>query len=167
MCHEREYFFFNGCGTEGDAFENVGVENVDSGVDAVGYEFYWFFNEFVDAGGGGMHYYYTVFGRFFDFCDDDGAFAAVLFVEVNELEEGVVLQGQKLEGKGGIRDVTQMTSELRTKKGESSLARMSFAKARGPAVPRGSVSTEKVIFTLYCSSYYTISIHSIELSWSD
>jgi hypothetical protein len=58
-----------------------------------------------------------------------------------------------------------MTSELRTKKGESSLARMSFAKARGPAVPRGSVSTEKVIFTLYISSYWTIKIHPIPTRW--
>ena len=46
-----------------------------------------------------------------------------------------------------------MTSELRTKKGDSSWARMSRAKARGPAVPRGSDSTEKVIRTLYSSSY--------------
>jgi len=49
---------------------------------------------------------------------------------------------------------TQMTSEFSTKKGESSLARISCASASGPAVPRGSVSTEKVIRTLYSSSYY-------------
>jgi hypothetical protein len=52
-----------------------------------------------------------------------------------------------------VVDYTQMTSELRTKNGESSFARMSRAKARGPAVPRGSVSTENVIRTLYSSSY--------------
>lgn len=47
-----------------------------------------------------------------------------------------------------------MTSEFRTKKGESSLARMSVARARGPAVPNGSDSTENVMRTLYSSSYY-------------
>lgn len=71
-----------------------------------------------------------------------------------------------------------MTSELRTKKGESSFARTSRARARGPAavtwknkcqprrererkyergssapVPSGSDSTEKVILMPYCSSH--------------
>lgn len=47
-----------------------------------------------------------------------------------------------------------MTSLLRTKKGESSLPRMFSASLRGPAVPRGSDSTENVILTLNCFSYY-------------
>lgn len=46
-----------------------------------------------------------------------------------------------------------MTSEFRTKKGVSSLPRIFSASFRGPAVPRGSVSTEKSILTLYCCSY--------------
>ena len=43
-----------------------------------------------------------------------------------------------------------MTSELRTKKGVSSLPRIFSASLRGPAVPRGSVSIEKVMLTLNC-----------------
>ena len=46
-----------------------------------------------------------------------------------------------------------MTSELRTKKGVSSLPRTFSASFSGPAVPRGSDSTENSILTLYCSSY--------------
>jgi hypothetical protein len=61
--------------------------------------------------------------------------------------------------RGHIR--TQITSELRTKKGESSLARMSLARANGPAVPSGSVSTENVIRTLYLSSYYDVNVFNL------
>jgi len=46
-----------------------------------------------------------------------------------------------------------MTSELRTKKGVSSFPRISSASLRGPAVPKGSVSTENAILILYWSSY--------------
>jgi hypothetical protein len=46
-----------------------------------------------------------------------------------------------------------MTSELRTKKGSLFLASVFSASLSGPAVPRGSVSIENVILTLYCSSY--------------
>lgn len=41
-----------------------------------------------------------------------------------------------------LKGKSQMTSELRTKKGSSDEVRMSFAKANGPAVPRGSDSCE-------------------------
>lgn len=44
-----------------------------------------------------------------------------------------------------LNGYSQVTSELRTKNGESSLLRVSAASFRGPAVPRGSVSTEKVM----------------------
>ena len=47
-----------------------------------------------------------------------------------------------------------MTSELRTKKGRSSLPRIFSASLSGPAVPKGSVSTENSILTLYSFSYY-------------
>src|SRR5205823_6217237 len=50
---------------------------------------------------------------------------------------------------------SQMTSELRTKNGVSSLPRIFSASFKGPAVPKGSDSTENSILTLYCSSYYT------------
>jgi hypothetical protein len=42
---------------------------------------------------------------------------------------------------------------LRTKNGESSFPRIASASLRGPAVPRGSVSTENVTLTLYSFSY--------------
>lgn len=48
---------------------------------------------------------------------------------------------------------SQVTSELRTKKGESSLPRMSSASFRGPAVPSGSGSREKWILTPHVASY--------------
>ena len=48
---------------------------------------------------------------------------------------------------------SQMTSELRTKNGESSFPRISSASLRGPAVPRGSDSIENVILTLNLDSY--------------
>ena len=47
-----------------------------------------------------------------------------------------------------------MTSELRTKKGAESLPRVLAASLRGPAVPRGSVSTENSMRMLYSFSYY-------------
>lgn len=49
---------------------------------------------------------------------------------------------------------SQITSELRTKKGVSSFPRISSASLRGPAVPSGSDSMEKVILTLKRDSYY-------------
>lgn len=51
---------------------------------------------------------------------------------------------------------SQMTSEFRTKNGLSSFPRIASASLRGPAVPRGSDSMEKVILTLYLSSYYSL-----------
>jgi hypothetical protein len=47
-----------------------------------------------------------------------------------------------------------MTSLFRTKNGESSFARIFSASLSGPAVPSGSASTENVILTLNCFSYY-------------
>ena len=44
-----------------------------------------------------------------------------------------------------LKGKSQMTSLLSTKNGSSSLARMSLDRARGPAVPRGSFSWEKVM----------------------
>ena len=44
-----------------------------------------------------MHYYDTVFGRFFDFCDDDGSFSTVCSVEINKLLEGIILHKLELE----------------------------------------------------------------------
>ena len=43
----------------------------------------------------------TVFGGFFDFSDDDGALAAVLFVEGSQLAEGVVADDVGVEDEEG------------------------------------------------------------------
>jgi hypothetical protein len=48
---------------------------------------------------------------------------------------------------------SQITSEFRTKNGVLSFPRISSASLRGPAVPRGSVSTEKVILMLNLVAY--------------
>lgn len=50
-----------------------------------------------------------------------------------------------------------MTSEFKTKNGESSFPRVFSANLRGPAVPRGSVSMENSMLTLYSCSYYMMS----------
>ena len=54
-----------------------------------------------------------------------------------------------------LKGYSQVTSEFRTKKGASSLARTFSASLRGPAVPRGSVSIEMVMLIPNFSSYYT------------
>jgi len=51
-----------------------------------------------------------------------------------------------------LKGKSQMTSLLRTKKGESSLSSVFSASFRGPAVPRGSDSMEKVMLMLNCSA---------------
>ena len=55
-----------------------------------------------------------------------------------------------------MKGYSQVTSEFKTKKGVSSLPRVFSASLSGPAVPRGSVSIENSIRTLYFSSYYSI-----------
>jgi hypothetical protein len=60
-----------------------------------------------------------------------------------------------------------MTSELRTKKGVSSLPRIFSASLRGPAVPRGSDSMLNSMRTLYFSSYYEMSVGIDEIGGLD
>ncbi len=53
---------------------------------------------------------------------------------------------------------SQITSEFKTKNGESSLPSVFSASLSGPAVPRGSVSMENSMLTLYSFSYFGRSV---------
>jgi len=86
-----ESLLLDGCGAELDALENTGVQDVDTGVDTVADELDGLLNETVDARGVvGLVDNDTVLGGLFDLGDDNGAFVAVLLVELGELLEGVV-----------------------------------------------------------------------------
>ena len=81
----------NGCRAELDALEHARVHDVDTRVDAVADELDGLLDESVDLGGvAGLVDHDTVFGGLFDLGDDDGAFIAMLLVELGELLEGVV-----------------------------------------------------------------------------
>ena len=63
-----------------------------------------------------------------------------------------------------------MTSEFKKKNGESSLPKIFSASLRGPAVPKGSVSTLNSILTLYSCWLVIVSVlpavaRNDELSW--
>ena len=99
-----EGFLFDACGAQLDAVEHAGVEDVDAGVDAVADELDGFFDEAVDTGGVvGFVHHDAVFGGFFDFGHDDGAFVAVGFVEFGQLGEGVVADDVGVEDEEGGR----------------------------------------------------------------
>jgi len=87
----RESLLLDGCRAQLDALEHARVHDVDTGIDAVADELDGLLDESVDLGGvTGLVDYDTVFGGLFDLGDDDGAFVAVLLVELGELLEGVV-----------------------------------------------------------------------------
>ena len=97
-----ESFLFDRCGAELDAAEDRRVEDVETGVDPVADVFDGLFHEAIDAGGVvGFVDYDAVFGGFFHFGDDDGAFFAVGFVEVGELLEGVFADDVGVEDEEG------------------------------------------------------------------
>jgi hypothetical protein len=87
----REGFLLDGGGTELNAAEDAGVEDVDTGVDAVADELDGLFDEAVDHGGmAGLVHDNTVLGRLLDLSHYNCALTAMLLVEVGELLEGVV-----------------------------------------------------------------------------
>ena len=74
-----------------NALEHAGVQNVDTGVDAVADELDGLLDETVNLGGvARLVDYDTVLGRLLDLCDNNGSLVAVLLVELGELLEGVV-----------------------------------------------------------------------------
>jgi hypothetical protein len=77
-------------GAELDAVQNAGVEDVDTGVDTVADELDGLLDEAVNSRGvAGLVHNDTVLGRLLHLCDNNGAFFAVLLVELGELGKGV------------------------------------------------------------------------------
>lgn len=86
----REGLLLNGSGAELDALENAGVQDVDTGVDAVANEFDRLLDETINFRRvAGLVDNDTVLGRFLNLCDNDCALITVLLVELGELGEGV------------------------------------------------------------------------------
>jgi hypothetical protein len=97
-----ESLLLDGCGAELDALEDAGVQDVDTGVDAIAHELDGFLDEAVNATGViGLVDYDTIFGRFFDFGDDDCALLPVGLVEFGELLEGVFADDVGVEDEEG------------------------------------------------------------------
>jgi hypothetical protein len=89
--NSRECLLLDGGGAELDALEDAGVEDVDTGVDAVADELDRLLDEAVNHGGvARLVHNDTIFGRLLDLGDNNSALAAVLLVELGELLEGVV-----------------------------------------------------------------------------
>jgi hypothetical protein len=84
-CHLGKNLLFDRRRSQRDSLEDVGIEDVDSGIDPIGDKFNWLFDETFDGRGFASHDDDAVLARFFDFGDDDGAFLAVFFVELGEL----------------------------------------------------------------------------------
>lgn len=83
--HRGKNLLFDRRRPQRDSLEDVGVEDVDSGIDTVGDEFNRLFDETFDGRGLAFHDDNAVLAWFFDFGDDDGAFLAVFFVKLDEL----------------------------------------------------------------------------------
>jgi hypothetical protein len=86
-----ECLLFDGGGTQLNALENTGVEDVDTGVNAVTDELDWLLNETINARGVvGLVNNDTVFRRLVDLGNNNGALVAMFLVELRELLEGKI-----------------------------------------------------------------------------
>jgi len=114
LAHRRERLLLNRRRAQLDALKHGWVQDVQPSVDAVADELDGLFDEAVDAGFvAGLVDDDTVFGRFFDFGDDDGAFVAVGFVEGEQLLEGVVADDVGVEDEeGGVVFAEDLLGEL-------------------------------------------------------
>ena len=111
-------------GAELDAVQNAGVEDVDTGVDTVADELDGLLDETVDSRGvAGLVHNDTVLGRLLHLCDNDGAFFAVLLVELGELSKGVFA------GNVGVEDEERRV--VFAENGLSKLQRAGRAKGLG------------------------------------
>ena len=124
-------------------------EDVEAGVDLVGDELLGFLHEIVNLACVLVINHHPVLAGLLHLGHNDGPLSPMILVEINHLPEK-----QKAKSNNHLRSVciylkgkSQITSLLSTKKGSSSLASTSRERARGPAVPRGSFSWEKVIET--------------------
>ena len=98
----REGLLLDRRGAELDALQDAGVEDVDTGVDAVADELDGLLDETVDSRGmAGLVHNDTVLGRLLDLCDNNCALLAVLLVELGELFEGVFAGDVGVENKEG------------------------------------------------------------------
>ena len=89
--HLWENLFFNRGRAERDSFEDIGVENVYSGVDTIRDEFNGFLDETLDLSCLIFHDYDAILRWFFHFGDNDSPFFAMRAVEFGELPKWVVL----------------------------------------------------------------------------
>jgi hypothetical protein len=86
-----ECLLFDGGGTQLNALENTGVEDVDTGVNAVTDELDWLLNETINARGViGLVNNDTVLRRLVDLGNNNGALVAMFLVELRELLEGKI-----------------------------------------------------------------------------
>lgn len=91
LANSGEGLLLNRGGAQVDTVQHRGVQDVDTGVDAVANELDGLLDEAVDARCvAWLVHHHAVLGRLLDLCDDDGALITVCLVEVGELLEGVV-----------------------------------------------------------------------------
>lgn len=89
--NSRESLLLNRCRAELNALEYAGVQNINTGVDAVAHELDRLLNETVNLGGmARLVYNDTVLGRLLHLGYDNGTLITVVLVEFSELLEGVV-----------------------------------------------------------------------------
>lgn len=100
--HGGESLLLDRGGAELDAREHAGVQDVDTGVDAVTDELDGLLDEAVDARGVvGLVDDDTVLRGLLDLCDNDGTLVAMGLVEVGQLLEGVVADDVRVEDEEG------------------------------------------------------------------
>lgn len=91
LANGRECLLFDRGGTQFDAVQHAGVEDIDTGVDTVADELDGLFDETVDARSMvGFVNDDAVFGRLINLRDDDSTFVTVVLVEIGQFFEGVI-----------------------------------------------------------------------------
>jgi hypothetical protein len=97
-----ECLLFDGGGTQVNALENTGVEDVDTGVDAVTNELDGLFDEAINARGVvGLVNNDTVLRGLVDLGNNNGALVTMFLVELRELLEGVITDDIGVEDEEG------------------------------------------------------------------
>lgn len=90
--HLRKHLLLNTGRSQWDAFQNIGIKNVNTRINPIRDELDWFLYESLNLGCLWFHDHHAVFRGFFYLCDDDGSFLSVGFMEGGKLAEGVVLR---------------------------------------------------------------------------
>lgn len=90
LTHRGEGFLLNGCRSQINAAQDAGVQNVDTGVDAVAHELDGLLDETIDSRGvSRLVYDDTILGRLLHLGNNDCAFISVVLVECSKLLERV------------------------------------------------------------------------------